>query len=180
VTVDPGRRIALVAPFFGREADRPDERFAFEFASQIALRGDSVVVLTTCARSAGDDWSANYYHAGRDVTEPFPIERFKVEPRDRPAYGAALLALASGEPKGSKTDEIFLTEGVRSPALLSHLRRVADAYDAFIFTPYSAGTTLQALPFVAERSRASFATGWRRRGPFCCSTMPNVMRSSRP
>jgi GT2 family glycosyltransferase len=145
------RRIAIVAPFFGREATLPDERFAFEFAAQLALRGDRVSALTTCARSAADDWSANYYRAGRDVSEAFTIERFKVEPRDRPAYGRALLTLSAQE-RSAPAADTFLTEGVRSPTLLAHLRRVADAYDAFIFTPYNAGTTLQALPFVAERA----------------------------
>ncbi len=146
------RRIALVAPFFGREAGEPQERFAFEFAAQIALRGGTLVVLTTCARSAADDWAANYYRAGRDATEAFPIERFKVEPRDRPAYSAAVLALSAGGATSLADAEAYLNEGVRSPGLLAHLRRVADAYDAFIFTPYNAATTLQALPFAAERA----------------------------
>jgi GT2 family glycosyltransferase len=145
------RRIALVAPFFGREAGGRDERFAFEFAAQLALRGTSLCVLTTCARSAVDDWSSNYYRAGRDVSEAFAIERFKVEQRDRPAYGAALLALSS-QGDSPRAGDTYVSEGVRSPGLLAHVRRVADAYDAFIFTPYNSGTTLQALPFVAERA----------------------------
>ncbi len=149
---ETGRRIALVAPFFGREATQPQERFAFELASQFALRGAGVVVLTTCARSAADDWGDNYYRSGSDLSEPFAIERFRVEPRDRPAYSRALLELTSSDRRSSQADEIFLNEGVRSPGLLAHLRRVADAYDAFIFTPYNAGTTLQALPFVGERA----------------------------
>jgi GT2 family glycosyltransferase len=145
------RRIAIVTPFFGREATLPGERFAFEFAAQIALRGASLVVLTTCGRSASDDWSLNYYRAGRDISEAFPIERFKVEPRDRPAYGSAVLTLTTAG-RASDANDAFLNEGVRSPGLLAHLRRVAENYDAFIFTPYNAGTTLQALPFVAERA----------------------------
>ena len=151
MTLIHDRRIALVTPFFGRDAVSPTERFAFEFASQSTLHGVSLTVLTTCARSVSDDWSSNYYRSGRDVTEAFPIERFKVEPRDRPAYGSAVLALAAAE-KESNANDVFLNEGVRSPGLLAHLRRVAENYDAFIFTPYNAGTTLQALPFVAERS----------------------------
>jgi GT2 family glycosyltransferase len=145
------RRIALVTPFFGRDAAEADERFAFEFAAQLTLRGATLCVITTCARSAADDWSANYYRAGRDVSEAFAIERFRVEPRDRPAYGAALLALSS-EAASPHAGDTYLREGVRSPGLLAHLRRVADAYDAFIFTPYNSATTLQALPFVAERA----------------------------
>ena len=86
-------RIALVTPFFGREAGAPDERFLYTFAAETTLRGVAIDVLTTCGRSAEDDWSANYYRTGRDDSEPYPIVRFRLEPRDRPAYDAAVIAI---------------------------------------------------------------------------------------
>jgi GT2 family glycosyltransferase len=145
-------RIAFVTPFFGREAGAPDERFLYTLVAEAALRGMTVEVLTTCGRSAGDDWSANYYRAGRDDSETYPIVRFRLEPRDRPAYDAALLAISGAGDASSPGDTAFLREGVRSPDLFAHIRRVADSYDAFVFAPYAASTTLLGIATAVERA----------------------------
>ncbi len=47
-----GARIALVAPSFGRESTTRTDRFAFEFATHLALAGMRIEVLTTCAPSS--------------------------------------------------------------------------------------------------------------------------------
>jgi hypothetical protein len=145
-------RVALVTPFFGRDAHREDERFLYRFVAEFALRGFPLDVMTTCARSADDDWSANYYRAGRDDSEPFEIQRFRVEARDRPAFDAAVLSMSSGGDATSPLDTAFVLQGVRSADLLAHIRRVADAYDAFIFTPYAAATTLLGIAAAVERA----------------------------
>ena len=145
-------RIALVTPFFGRDAGHPDERFLFEFVAQMHVRGVTMEVMTTCARSVDDNWSANYYRAGTDTSEAFPIERFRVGPRDSPAYDAALLALAGATPETRGDDLTFVREGVRSPDLITHINRVVDAYDAFVFWPYESATTLEGISVVAERA----------------------------
>jgi GT2 family glycosyltransferase len=145
-------RVALVTPFFGRDAHRDDERFLHRFAAELALRGLAVDVMTTCARSAADDWSANYYRCGRDDSEAFEIQRFRVEPRDRPAFDAAVLSMSAGGDGSSPEDTAFLLQGVRSPDLLAHIRRVADLYDAFIFAPYATATTLLGIAAAVERA----------------------------
>jgi GT2 family glycosyltransferase len=145
-------RVAFVTPFFGRDAHRDDERFLFRFVAELALRGLAIEVMTTCARSAADDWAANYYHAGRDDSETFEIQRFRVEPRDRPAYDAAVISMSGGGDASSPIDIAFLLQGVRSPDLLAHIRRVADSYDAFVFAPYSAATTLLGIGAAVERA----------------------------
>jgi len=43
-------------------------------------------------------------------------------------------------------------EGVRSPDLITHINRVVDAYDAFVFWPYESATTLEGISVVAERA----------------------------
>lgn len=145
-------RVALVTPFFGRDAHRDDERFLYRFVAEFALRGFPLEVITTCARSAADDWSANYYRAGRDDSEPFEIQRFRVEARDRPAFDAAVLSMSAGGDATSPLDTAFLLQGVRSSDLLAHIRRVADSYDAFVFTPYAASTTLLGIAAAVERA----------------------------
>lgn len=145
-------RIAVVTPFFGREASRGEERQLYAFVAELALRGLGIEVLTTCGRSADDDWSANYFRSGRDDSEAFPIQRFRLEPRDRPAFDAAVLAIGGAGDASSPGDTAFLREGVRSPDLLAHLRRVADSYDAFLFAPYAASTTLLGISTAVERA----------------------------
>ncbi len=108
--------------------------------------------MTTCARSATDDWSANYYRSGRDDSEAFEIQRFRVESRDRPAFDAAVISMSAGGDASSPADTAFLLQGVRSPDLLAHIRRVADLYDAFIFAPYGAATTLLGIAAAVERA----------------------------
>lgn len=145
-------RIAFVTPFFGRDAHRESERALYRFVAELALRGLTITVMTTCARSADDDWSANYYRAGRDDSEPFEIQRFRVDARDRPAFDAAVLSMSGGGDASSPADIAFILEGVRSPDLIAHIRRVADAYDAFIFAPYAASTTLLGIAASVERA----------------------------
>lgn len=145
-------RIAFVTPFFGRDAHRKEERFLYRFVAELVLRGLTIDVMTTCARSAADDWSANYYRAGRDDSERFEIQRFRVEARDRPAFDAAVLSMSGGGDATSPLDTAFLLQGVRSPDLVAHIRRVADFYDAFVFAPYSAATSLLGIAATVERA----------------------------
>ena len=81
-----GARIALVAASFGREATTRADRFAFEFATHLALAGVRIEVLATCARSSDPEAIPNYYRSGFDTSEGFPIQRFRAEDGDRSAY----------------------------------------------------------------------------------------------
>ncbi|MBV8642855.1 MAG: glycosyltransferase [Candidatus Eremiobacteraeota bacterium] len=147
----PGRqRVALVTPFFGRELRGRKERFAFAYATHLALEGVEVeVVTTTTTREAPD---ANFYRAGTDHTEPFPVQRFRVVAPDRVAYDEALLAVRRAGAAVAERAQALLDERVRSPELLAHVRAAADRYDAFLFVDLTVPTTVHALGEVAERA----------------------------
>jgi GT2 family glycosyltransferase len=134
------QRVALVAPFFGRELRGRKERFAFAYATHLALDGMDLEVLTTTARE--DAPESNFFFPGTDHTEPFPVLRFRVEAPDRVAYADALL----------NGGQALLDERLRSPDLLAHVRAAAQRYDTFLFLDVSVPTTVRAFPDVAEHA----------------------------
>jgi GT2 family glycosyltransferase len=142
-------RIALVAASFSRDAMTRSDRFAFEFATHLALAGVRIEVLTTCARSSDPEAIPNYYRSGLDTSEAFPVHRFRAEEGDRSAYRHALVALTNGTPVD---EDVLIDERTRSPHLLAHLRSVAERYDAFLFTGVTAATTVRGVPIVEERA----------------------------
>lgn len=142
------QRVALVAPFFGRELRGRKERFAFAFATHLALEGVAIEVITTTTTPDAPD--ANFFVAGTDHTEPFLVHRFRVLAPDRVAYEEALLAFRRGEPAVEERERALLDERLRCPELLAHVRASADRYDAFLLCDLTVPTTVRALTDVAE------------------------------
>ena len=143
------QRVALVAPFFGRELRGRKERFAFAFATHLALEGVAIEVMTTTTTPDAPD--ANFFVAGTDHTEPFLVHRFRVLAPDRVAYQEALLAFGRGDTAVEAHERALLDERLRCPELLAHVRVSADRYDAFLLCDLTVPTTVRALTDVAER-----------------------------
>jgi GT2 family glycosyltransferase len=142
------QRVALVAPFFGRDLRGRKERFVFAFATHLALEGVAVEVITTTATPDAPD--ANFFVAGTDYTESFLVHRFRVGAPDRVAYEDALLACGRGEANTDAQQRALLDERLRSPELLAHVRASADRYDAFLLFDVTVPTTVHALTDIAE------------------------------
>ncbi len=155
-------RIALVTPWFGRELIGGAERHAWELAHALAAAGAEIDVLSTCCRSFNDDWATNFHRAGATtLAERLRLLRFRVDSRDRVAFGrvtAALTALPAITLRGDyvpleeRDARVFVGESIHSRTLLAHLRENAARYDAVLFMPYLYGTTLSLLPEVAEKA----------------------------
>jgi glycosyltransferase involved in cell wall biosynthesis len=157
------RRIALVAPWFGRELIGGAERLAWELAHALARTGATVEVLTTCCRSFHDDWGANYHRAGTTVSDGVTVRRFKVDSRDRAAFGRANAAVTTLPRISLRTDRspldehaarAFFSENILSKGLLEYLRAAGADFDAVLFVPYLYGTTIAGVPIVADRAFA--------------------------
>jgi glycosyltransferase involved in cell wall biosynthesis len=134
---------------------------AWQLAKHLAARGHAIEVLTTCCRSFDDDWAANAYKPGLSVEDGVPIRRFRVDRRDRVAFGRADHALLTTpksnlkigvNPVSDEDAQAFVSEGIKSAALLSFLEHEHKRYEAFLFMQYLYGTTLQGLPIVATRA----------------------------
>jgi GT2 family glycosyltransferase len=143
------QRVALVAPFFGRDLRGRKERYTFGYATHLALEGVAIEVLTTTTRPDAPD--ANFFQAGTDHTEPFPVHRFRVLAPDRAAYQEALVAVRQGGTVSPGRAQALLEGRVRSPDLLAHIRASADLYDAMLFLDLTVSTTVEGLTDVAER-----------------------------
>lgn len=154
-------KLAVVATWYGADLIGGAERLAWDLSHALARAGNDVDVLTTCCRSFHDDWSANYYAAGAEKNDGVTVRRFKVDGRDRVAFSranSALLALRRDElrrdrpPLPLEKSRAFVTESVRSRAMLRHLEKHGSSYDAVIFVQYLYGTILEGLPLVADRA----------------------------
>lgn len=143
-------RVAVVAPYFGRDLRGRKERFAFAYATHLALEGLAVEVFTTTTTAEASD--ENFYRAGLDHTEPFPVYRFRVLAPDRVAYEEAVIAAAREDPAFVEPSRPLLDERLRCPDLLAQVRATGDRYDAFLFIDVSVPTTVRAIAEVAERS----------------------------
>lgn len=153
------KRIAIVIPWFGREARGGAETQARQIASKLAQRGHKVEVLTTCCRSFEDDWGTNHLPAGVHRDENITIRRFPVDGRNVQAFlqvrdrllsaPAADLRLGSS-PINPEDEGVFVEQNIHSSSLHSYVKEHRERYDAIIFIPYLYGTTLKILPDVAE------------------------------
>lgn len=134
---------------------------AWQLAKHLISRGHAVEILTTCCRSFEDDWSTNTHRPGFAIEDGIPVRRFRVDRRDRVAFSRADHALLTTpksnlrvgvNPVSDADADAFASEGIKSTALLDHLRRDREGHEAFLFMQYLYGTTLQGLPIVADRA----------------------------
>lgn len=153
--------IAIIIPWWGKELKGGAEQQAWQIATRLAQRGHKVEVLTTCCRSFQDDWSKNYYRAGKRKEEGLTVRRFRVDKRDRAAFdrvNSELLGLSSSQfkigvsPVNLNDANIFTSANINSEQLLKYLKKHRNSYQAFLFLPYLYGVIIQGLPLVAERA----------------------------
>lgn len=155
------RAIALVTPWFGGDDTNGSELLSSQLVRDLFAPRHRVDVLTTCARSFGDDWSANYYREGSVHEEHYTVRRFRVGPRDAEAFNRANAFLLSQpleflkeHPRAipSAIEQAFCTENIGSPGLLQYLSDWGRTYSSIIFTPYPYGPALNGLERVSNRA----------------------------
>jgi glycosyltransferase involved in cell wall biosynthesis len=153
--------IALVIPWFGRDLKGGAEQQAWQIATRLAARGHRIEVLTSCCRSFADDWAENHLPAGESQEAGLTIRRFRVNPRNRPAFddlNRELLSMAQtrflpGVPLVQpQRASIWTNENINSTDLEAYVAAHRESYKAFIFIPYLYGIVLRALPIVAQRA----------------------------
>jgi len=143
--------LALVTPWFGEDETNGAALLSSQLVRELFAPNHRVDVLTTCARSFGDDWSANYYVEGASHLENFTVRRFAVRARDGEAFDRANQFLLSQPldflkarphciPASVAAD--FCRENIQSPGLLKYLSDWGRSYSAILFTPYLYGPVL--------------------------------------
>ena len=154
-------RVAIVTPWFGPDLRGGAEQQSWQLAHQLAARGHSVDVLTTCSASFNDDWARNSLRFGLERRGLLAIRRFRVHKRDRRGFervNAILMSLGANEmqrgvnPIGDEDARVFYENSINSPGLYAYLAAEGHTYEHILFLPYLYGPTLFGLPLVAERA----------------------------
>ena len=155
-------KLAVVIPWFGRELRGGAEQHAWNVAEKMAARGHAVDVLTTCCRSHQEDWETNHLPAGREALEEgFTVRRFPVVARNRAEFdrvNARLMSIKPHElrrgvsPVNEADAKIFVSELIKSPALLEFIAEHKESYDTFIFLPYLYGLVIDGVMLARERA----------------------------
>ena len=144
-------RLAFVTPRYGADVLGGAEALVREAAHGLAGRGHEVEVLTTCALDAAT-WR-NELPEGTLADGAVTVRRHPTVATDDPARRDALdhRVLAGGNV--SDADELaWAASRYEAPGLVRHLVEEGGGYDAVLFAPYLAWTTLRCLPLVAPHS----------------------------
>ncbi len=161
VVSSDNRSIALVTPWFGEDQTNGAALLSSQLVRELFASNHRVDVLTTCAKSFGDDWSANYYAEGASHSENFTLRRFGVRRRNAEVFNRANHFLLSQPLEFLKVHpnaipagvaEAFCRENIQSPALLKYLSDWGRSYNAILFTPYLYGPVLAGVEIAAGRS----------------------------
>ncbi len=143
-------KFAFVVQRYGEQIAGGSEQFCRALAERLAKRA-SVTVLTTCATD---------YMTWRDELTPGESElngvrvlRFRVDaPRDVPAFNALSEKVLNSSPAIEEQERWMRMQGPVSTALLEHLKREGESYEAVLFFTYLYATTYFGLPLVAGRA----------------------------
>jgi len=132
--------VAVVTPWWSDDAKGGAEFLAREIAHQFARRGYVVEVLTTCSRSAFDDWSRNHYPEGATEENGITVRRFAADARDGALFSRLYDILASGRLLAPSEERLFIENSINSRALCEFIEQNRRRY-CFLFLPYLYGTT---------------------------------------
>jgi glycosyltransferase involved in cell wall biosynthesis len=141
-------RVAIVVQRYGLEVGGGSETLARRVA-ELLFGSVEVTVVTTCALDY-QTWT-NDYPVGATEINGVRVLRFPVsEPRQARTFERACAA-AYAAPDDPELGRAWArAQGPTVPELVEHLRE--SDYDVVAFVTYLYGTTIQALPAVAERS----------------------------
>ena len=143
-------KLAVVVQRYGADLNGGAELHARYIAERLAAHAD-VDVLTTCARDY-ITWR-NELPAGADSVNGLTVYRFPVS-RERDPADFGRRSDHVFDETHSLADELrwLRSEGPTSPALVTHLRRHAAAYDYIIFFSYRYYLTYHGIRAVADRA----------------------------
>jgi glycosyltransferase involved in cell wall biosynthesis len=133
------RRYAFVLPRYFPGLAGGAETLLFGIAQRLHARGDSVQILTTCARD-NRTWE-NVFPEGEERIEGLPAIRFAVDPRDLDTWVPIHIAMHEGMPVGSEEQLLWMEHSVNSRAMYQYLATEGERFDLIVLGPYLLGTT---------------------------------------
>ena len=144
-------RLAFVSPRYGTGVVGGAEAHLRELAEGLAGRGHEVSVLTTGALDT-DTWQ-NELAPGVTVESGVEVRRFEALPRADHARRDDLdHRVLGGGPLSASVELAWVASRYEAPDLAHHVEREAGRYEAIVYAPYLAWTTLHCLPLAPGRS----------------------------
>lgn len=143
-------RYAFVPPRYFDGLAGGAETLMANVAKNLALRGDTVEIWTTCAKD-NRSWE-NFFPAGEEISSGICIRRFPVDPRDISKWIPRQISISEGMKIGIEEELVWAEESVHSRALYAHIQKHGAGFDALFFGPYLFGTTLFGSQIHPEKS----------------------------
>jgi glycosyltransferase involved in cell wall biosynthesis len=132
-------RYAFVIPRCGIDIAGGAETLVRELAEKLAMRGDSIDILTTCAKD-NRTWD-NAFPAGETIERGVRVMRFPVSPRSTDVWVPLQIRLSEGLRLSAEEELDWMEHSVYSTELFEYIERHEQTYRAFFFAPYLFGTT---------------------------------------
>jgi glycosyltransferase involved in cell wall biosynthesis len=133
------KRFCFVAPRYFEGIAGGAETLLGALATQLARRGNSVELVTTCAKD-NRSWN-NELPSGEDTINGVRVRRFPVHERDLGAWIPVQCAIHEGRQISVDEQLLWLQESVNSGELYRYLHQNGDRFDVLLFGPYLFGTT---------------------------------------
>jgi glycosyltransferase involved in cell wall biosynthesis len=144
------KRYAFVVPRFGRGFAGGAEALISSIAQKLHQRGDTVEILTTCAKD-NRTWS-NELPAGMTKEEGITVRRFPVAERNLDQWIPLQVRLSEGMNLTLDEQLLWMKESVTSEDLFQHIAEAGEDFDAIFFGPYLFGTTFWGSLIHPEKS----------------------------
>lgn len=144
------KEYAFVLPRYERGIVGGAEALAGSIAERLAERGDSVEILTTCARD-NRTW-ANFFEPGTDIDRNLMVKRFLVDDRNLDEWIPLQIRVSDGMQLSVDEQLQWMTHSVNSSGLYEYLAENGHQFDAIFFGPYLFGSTFWGSQICPERS----------------------------
>ncbi len=144
-------KLAVVTPWFGKDARGGAETHARRLAEELAALGNQVEVLTTCSKRFHSAWT-NDLPAGTEKWGRITVRRFPVNPRNVREFDGVNAKLMAGKSIGDDEEQIYFENIIRSDSLAEYIRENKKNYDFFLAIPYMFGTTADCCEAVPEKT----------------------------
>ena len=132
-------RYAFVIPRYFPGIAGGAETLMANLATQLAARGETVSILTTCAKD-NRTWE-NHFEPGISEHDGITVHRHPVDPRNLDTWIPIQLAIHGGKSVTVDEQLSWMAESVNSTSLYRQIAASEHLYDAFFFGPYLFGTT---------------------------------------
>jgi glycosyltransferase involved in cell wall biosynthesis len=119
-------------------------------AERLAARGDTVEILSTCAKD-NRTWE-NHFEPGTEQIGNIQVHRYAVDSRNLDVWIPLQLTIHAGKSATVPQQLDWMAESVNSRGLYAHIAREGRDFDALFFGPYLFGTTFWGSLIYPDRS----------------------------